>query len=183
MIGTKIVRLLIRMMGWRTEVSVPDYQRAIIIVAPHTSNWDFIIGKLALASVGRRADFLMKSTWFFWPLGPIFRAMGGIPVYRDGSHGSLTQQIIERFGENRPMVLAITPEGTRSPVAKWRSGFWQVARATGVPVLLATLDFRKKLATLTAELPVTDSLDADMRALKNYYVGITPRHPANFIVD
>lgn len=75
-------KLILRIAGWRLNVTVPDYPKSIICVAPHTSNWDFILGKLAYAAVGRKAGFLMKESWFFFPLGCIFKAMGGIPVPR-----------------------------------------------------------------------------------------------------
>ncbi|MDE6436075.1 MAG: acyltransferase, partial [Muribaculaceae bacterium] len=70
--------LILKAFGWKVKVSVPDYPKCIICVAPHTSNWDFIIGKLAYASIGRKAGFLMKDTWFFWPMGCLFRAIGGV---------------------------------------------------------------------------------------------------------
>ncbi len=73
---------ILRMSGWVVEFTVPDYPKCIICVAPHTSNWDFILGELAIHAVGRKAGFMMKSSWFFFPLGPIFKALGGIPVER-----------------------------------------------------------------------------------------------------
>ena len=77
-----LCQLLLKIAGWTVDVTVPDYPKCIICVAPHTSNWDFILGKLAYGAVGRKAGFLMKSSWFFFPLGCIFRAIGGIPVSR-----------------------------------------------------------------------------------------------------
>lgn len=80
-------RIILRMAGWSVHCSVPDYPKCIICVAPHTSNWDFIVGKLAYASLGRKAGFLMKQSWFFWPLGCLWRAIGGVPVPRGKQRG------------------------------------------------------------------------------------------------
>lgn len=124
---------LLRMAGWTVEYTVPDYPKCIICVAPHTSNWDFILGELTIRSIGRKAGFLMKESWFRWPLGVIFRAIGGIPVPRKNKKQSLTETIVKKFRESTRLVLAITPEGTRKATAKWHSGFIYIARDAGVP--------------------------------------------------
>ena len=103
-----IASLLLRISGWSVDITVPDYAKCIICVAPHTSNWDFILGKLAYASVGRKAGFLMKEAWFFWPLGPLFKAIGGIPVPKKRGT-KLTEYIISRFKTVGRMQLAVTP--------------------------------------------------------------------------
>ena len=84
------------MAGWTVDITVPDYPKSIICVAPHTSNWDFILGKLAYASVGRKAGFLMKESWFFWPLGPIFKSIGGVPVVRRNKTRSIVDFLVEK---------------------------------------------------------------------------------------
>ena len=102
-------RIILRMAGWSVHCSVPDYPKCIICVAPHTSNWDFIVGKLAYASLGRKAGFLMKQSWFFWPLGCLWRAIGGVPVPRGKQRGgSLIALLTERFRQSRRLTLAIT---------------------------------------------------------------------------
>ena len=103
-------KLILRMAGWTVKVTVPDYPKCIICEAPHTSNWDFILGKLAYASVGRKAGFLMKSTWFFFPMGAIFRSMGGVPVVRKMGGSSLVDTLVEQFKTTDKLVIAITPE-------------------------------------------------------------------------
>lgn len=105
--------LILRAAGWHVNITVPPYPRSVICVAPHTSNWDFVLGKLAYASVGRKAGFLMKESWFFFPLGYFFRAMGGIPVPRKGKNGSLVNLMVEKFKASKSLSIAITPEGTR----------------------------------------------------------------------
>lgn len=179
----RLSSLILRLMGWKVTVTVPDFPRCIIAVAPHTSNLDFIIGKLAYASIGRKAGFLMKSSWFFFPLGLIFRAIGGVPVYRGKGHPGLTQQLIHRYNTSERLVLAITPEGTRSRTTEWHTGFLRIAYATGVPIILGAIDFRKKEVFLTDIFTPTGDTEADLSAVKAYYRPFTGRHPQQFATD
>ncbi len=172
-------KALLRLLGWTVQVSVPDYPKAVICVAPHTSNWDFILGELAIRSVGRSAGFLMKKSWFFWPLGPIFRAIGGVAVGHEPGR-SLTRQLIDRFNESTRLVVAITPEGTRSRTAQWHTGFLHVAMGANVPVCLAAIDFARKDITLTRTFTPTGNVEADMRAIKDYYKNCTGLYPEKF---
>lgn len=175
---------ILRKAGWKVECTVPDFPKAIICVAPHTSNLDFIIGKLAYAAIGRKAGFLMKSAWFFFPLGYFFRAIGGVPVYRNKAGGSdLTRQLIERFRASERLVIAITPEGTRSRTERWHTGFLRIAREAGVPIVLGAIDFRTKEVHLTDTFTPTDDIEADLRAVKDYYRPFTGRHPDQFTAD
>lgn len=174
-----IAKWILKLAGWRVEVSVPDYPKAIISVAPHTSNWDFIIGKLAYASIGRKAGFLMKETWFFFPLGIFFKALGGIPVpRRRGS--SLVDTIVDKFNHSDRMTLAITPEGTRSRTDEWRHGFLYISHLAHVPIILAAIDYKTRTAYLNHTFETTGDADADLRAVKEYYKPFTGLHPENF---
>ncbi|MDE6239864.1 MAG: 1-acyl-sn-glycerol-3-phosphate acyltransferase [Muribaculaceae bacterium] len=163
-----LASLLLRLSGWSVDISVPDYKKCIICVAPHTSNWDFILGKLAYASVGRKAGFLMKEAWFFWPLGPIFKAIGGIPVPKKRG-AKLTDYIISRFKTADHMQLAVTPEGTRSKVTQWRTGFLHIAEEAGVPIVLGAIDAARKRVIIVKEFTPSGDMDADMRSIKDYY--------------
>lgn len=176
-------RRLLKWMGWGVEVSVPDLPKAIICVAPHTSNWDFIIGELAIRAVGRKAGFMMKSSWFFFPLGCLFKALGGIPVKRRNKHQSLVDVMVQRFKSEERLVVAITPEGTRSRTAAWHTGFLRIAREANVPIMLAVIDFRMKKAIINDMFIPTGDTDADMRAIKQYYKPFTGRHPENFTTE
>ena len=109
--GNIYKRILERRMGWRVETSVPLPDKCVICVAPHTSNWDFIIGELYIRSIGKTANFLMKKEWFFWPLGGFMRRIGGIPVERSRKT-SLTDQLAEAAEKAETFRLAVTPEGT-----------------------------------------------------------------------
>lgn len=178
----RLSSLILRWWGWKVSVSVPDYPKSIICVAPHTSNWDFILGKLAYASIGRKAGFLMKKWWFFWPLGPIFRRMGGVPV--GSTPGvSLTAQLIERYRTSERLNIAITPEGTRSRTTRWHTGFLHVALEAGVPITLASIDFPTKTIEMHRTFYPSGDIKADMLAIKEFYRPFTGRYPDKFTTD
>lgn len=163
-----LCKRLLNWSGWQSEVTVPMRDKCIICVAPHTSNWDFILGELHYRAMGRKAGFLMKKEWFFWPLGPIFRAMGGIPVTRS-KKTSLTQQLTEIASESTYFNLAITPEGTRKRVEKWKRGFYYIALGAQIPIQLYAIDGRNKRIVCTKELMPTGDVDADFRVIMDYY--------------
>ncbi len=175
-----IAARILRWTGWTLHVDAPDYPRCIICVAPHTSNWDFIIGKLAYAATGRKAGFLMKKSWFFWPLGYFFRAIGGIPVPPRGSGGDLVQTLIDRFNSCSRLTLAITPEGTRSRNEHWRTGFLRIAHGAGIPIVLGAIDFRTRSIYLDKTFTPSGDIEADMRAIKQYYRPFTGKYPDKF---
>ena len=139
-----ICRALLRWFGWKlgphNGVELP---KCVICVAPHTSNWDFVIGKLFYTSIGLTAGFLMKKDWFFFPLNLIFKSMGGIPVNRD-KRTSLTDQVVEMFQTHDRFQVAITPEGTRKRVDEWKKGFYYIALKAQVPILIGYMDYGKK---------------------------------------
>ncbi len=177
--------LLLKLAGWKVYATTPDYDKSIICVAPHTSNWDFILGKLAYASVGRKAGFLMKEGWFFFPLGLVFKAMGGIPVPRkpENKRGSLVEAIVAKFNESKQLNIAITPEGTRSRTEKWRTGFLQISYQAHVPCLLGALDYKNKEIHVERTFWPTGDIDADIRAIKEYYRPFEGKFPDKFTID
>lgn len=174
---------LLRLMGWKVSVTAPDYPKCIICVAPHTSNLDFILGKLAYAAVGRHAGFLMKETWFFWPLGCLFKAIGGIPVPRRKKRSSLTRAVIDRFNSSSRLQLAITPEGTRSRTSRWHTGFLHIAAEANVPIELGVIDFKTKTISIDHVLETTGDIDTDLRRVKQFYKPFTGRYPNKFTAE
>ncbi|MDE6207519.1 MAG: 1-acyl-sn-glycerol-3-phosphate acyltransferase [Muribaculaceae bacterium] len=178
-----LARLLLKMAGWKVNITVPDYHKCIICVAPHTSNWDFIIGKLAYASVGRRAGFLMKDSWFVWPLGYFFRAIGGIPVSRRNKKRSLTDLIIEKFDASQELTIAITPEGTRSRTTEWHTGFLRIARDAHVRIVLGAIDYSTKQVVIEKTFRPSDDFEADMRVIKEYYRPFKGKYPDKFATE
>lgn len=178
----KLCGALLHLFGWKVIVDVPDYPKSVICVAPHTSNWDFILAELAYASIGRKAGFLMKEFWFFWPLGPIFRAIGGVAVSRKPG-SSLTRQLIDRFNSASRLNIAITPEGTRSRTTRWHTGFLRVAREANVPITLAAFDFPSKTISMTTTFIPMGDMKADMRAIKDFYKPYTGKYANKFTTE
>lgn len=174
-------RQILRMAGWTVNITVPDYPKCIICVAPHTSNWDFILGKLAYASVGRKAGFLMKEAWFFFPLGLIFKAMGGVPVRK--THSSLVATLVEKFNMSQRLTLAITPEGTRSRTSNWRHGFLHIAYEAKVPIVLGAIDFATKRIIIEQTFEPSGDIEKDMRTIKDYYRPFAGKYPEKFSTE
>lgn len=168
-------------MGWSVEITAPRRDKCVICVAPHTSNWDFIFGLFAYYSLGRKANFLIKDTWFFFPLNIMFRHLGGIPVSRKRST-DLVSTIVKDYSERSYLNLAVTPEGTRSASDKWRTGFLRIACGAGVPLQLGVLDYKRKCIVIKDEYQPTCDVEKDLEAVKNYYrnYGECARYPEKF---
>ena len=175
-------RLLFKHLGWQENVTVPHRDKCILCVAPHTSNWDFIYGQLYYRAKGRTANFLMKKEWFFWPLGLLFRKLGGIPVYRSKKN-SLTDLLAERIKGMTHFELAITPEGTRSRVDKWKRGFYFIAQKAGIPIQLFDLDYKNKIIRCTKEISPSGDIEADMREIMDYYKHSNAKYPQKFAIE
>lgn len=174
---------IFKMAGWKAQISVPYREKAVICVAPHTSNWDFIMGLLAYRSLGRKASFLMKKFWFFFPLKYLLRGLGGIPVDTKSSQ-SLTSAIISDFKKEKRLNLAVTPEGSRSPVDKWRTGFLTIAYNADVPVQLGVIDFKNKVVLIEKEFTPTGDNQKDLKKIREYYSKYKEAalYPEKFIV-
>ena len=177
-----LCRLIFRKMGWQVEMTVPYRDKCIICVAPHTSNCDFIIAELYYHSIGRTAGFLMKKEWFFWPMGVLFRSMGGIPVERS-RHVSLTDRVAEAAIKAERFELAVTPEGTRSLATKWKRGFYFIALKAGLPIQLYAIDYKNKRIVCTKELVPSGDVEADMRLIMDYYRPYEGKYPGKFAVE
>ena len=168
-------------MGWSVRVTEDHPDKFIICLAPHTSNWDFIIGLLYSRARGMQCNFMMKKEWFFWPLGPIFRRLGGIPVYRQ-KKTSMTDAIAEAAKAAKTYHLCITPEGTRSRTADWKKGFYFIALKAGLPILLYGVDYAQKQIVCTKTIIPSGDLDRDMRDIKVYYKDFKGKKPENFTI-
>lgn len=170
-----------KVLGWKYVVEVPEYDKYIICAAPHTSNMDFIIGKLFYTAIGRKTNFMMKDDWFFFPLGLIFKAMGGIPVNRSKKN-SLVEQMVQKFNSSEKMALAITPEGTRSANPNWKKGFYYIAQKANIPIVLIGIDYSKKVIVARETMYVSGDIDSDMNKIKSYFSRFVGKHPENFAI-
>ncbi|MEA5130149.1 MAG: 1-acyl-sn-glycerol-3-phosphate acyltransferase [Proteiniphilum sp.] len=166
-------------LGWHVRGEFPDSAKCVIAVAPHTSNWDFLIAKLAYSSIGRTANFLIKAEWFVFPFNLFFKSLGGIPVTRE-KNSSLTDSLAAEFNRRDQMQLAITPEGTRKPIQEWKRGFYYIAFKAGVPILLVGLDYGKKEAISLGLIYPSGDYEKDIQEIKSRYKGIQAKKPGNF---
>lgn len=174
-------KAFLKMAGWRLgSTEGVDLPKCVICVAPHTSNWDFLIGKFFYASMGCTAGFLIKKEWFFFPLNILFKALGGVPIDRN-KRTSVTEQMVEEF-DSRPLFqLAITPEGTRKRTEEWKKGFYYIALAAKVPILLAYFDYVKKEVGIKTVFYPTGDADVDIKEVRSWYKGVKGRNPQNFV--
>jgi 1-acyl-sn-glycerol-3-phosphate acyltransferase len=175
----KLSFFLLKLFGWKILVNLPGERKYVVVVAPHTSNWDFVWGQLFYFSLGIRARVMIKKELFYFPLGNLLRALGGVPVDRNGK-SDIVDQMIREFSIKDSFILVLTPEGTRSRVAEWKTGFHRIARGAGVPVVLGFIDYkRKEMGTAGFFYPAND-VEEDMDKIKKFYGNITPKYPENF---
>jgi 1-acyl-sn-glycerol-3-phosphate acyltransferase len=167
-------------MGWQTAGSLPkDLKKCVIVAAPHTSNHDFYIARAACYAMDIKVTYLIKKSWMFFPLRLFFRATGAFAVNRNKS-SNLVNNIVELFNKSAELKILISPEGTRSKVKKWRTGFYYFAVGANVPIVLSYLDYKKKIACIGPVLHLTGDFARDMLSVKEFYKDITPRHPHNY---
>jgi 1-acyl-sn-glycerol-3-phosphate acyltransferase len=173
-------RFILKLFGWQVIGSMPEgIKKCVVIVAPHTSYWDFVIGYMAYKALGVKARYLIKKELFFFPLGPLLRNLGGIPV--DRSHSSnVVQQVGQLFRKNDNLIVTITPEGTRSLVTNWKRGFYYIAKHAKVPILIGILDYGKKEIGIINVFRPTGKYQKDLIEIQSNYLDVTAKHPEKF---
>lgn len=171
-----IARTFLKLSGWQTRVIPPHTSRYVLIGAPHTTNWDFILA-LALMTVERIPIRIMgKDSLFRWPLGVLMRAIGAIPVNRRQST-SMVDQIVAKFDEQTDLIIGISPEGTRSKTSHWRTGFYYIALKARVPIVMAYLDYKNKIVGIGPSIKPTGDIKADFTKIRDFYSGIVGKFP------
>lgn len=175
----KICRWLLKRAGWTLGSPGFDCPKSVICVAPHTSNWDFIIGKLFYTAVGKNASFLIKKEWFFFPLNLFFKSINGVPIDRS-KKGSTVEQMCDEFARREEFHLAITPEATRKRRETWKTGFYLIAQQAGVPIELAKIDFEKKYVGIDKLFESTGNMEKDILNIRLYYEDAKGKNPNNF---
>lgn len=161
-------RVGLRAIGWRFEGEIPNVAKAVVIAAPHTTNWDFIIGVLGMFAVGVRVSFLGKDTLFRPPLGWVMRWLGGFPVNRVLASG-VVEQTVELIQRSKALILALSPEGTRSRVERWRTGFYHIAEGAGVPIIPVAFDFGTRSLRFGEPLIPSGDMRADLERLVAFF--------------
>ena len=166
--------------GWKLTTSENGIPKCVLCVAPHTSNWDFILGKLFYTALGRDASFLIKKEWFSFPFNYLFDWLGGVPVDRS-KKTTVVDQMVKEFNSRTYFHLAVTPEGRRKPAKEWKRGFYYIATQAKVPILLAYIDYGKKELGIKCEFVPTGNEAEDIKAIRRYYKGVQAAKPAYFI--
>jgi 1-acyl-sn-glycerol-3-phosphate acyltransferase len=172
-------RFMMRLRGWRFEGEVPDERKMILLVAPHTSNWDFLTGLWAKFALQLKAGFLGKHTLFWWPFGVFLRSIGGIAIDRSKAAG-IAEDSARAFRESERLMLVIAPEGTRSKSKKWKSGFYRIAVAAEVPLLLVAFDYPRKVIRLGPLFRPTGDYETDLAEIQSHYAAGMALRPENY---
>ncbi len=175
-----IWKLFLKIRGWKVQEDFPHHlPKYILLVAPHTSSWDFIIGLAARSVVGlQHVRFLAKAELFKPPFGWIFRMLGGYPVNRTGKH-QLVAEVVALFRQHERFAIVIAPEGTRKRVERLKTGFYHIAREANIPIIMAAMDFGERQISFSAPFMVTGNEQADMDTIIQFYAPIRGKKPEN----
>jgi 1-acyl-sn-glycerol-3-phosphate acyltransferase len=172
-----MARLLMRLFGWRVDGRLPDIPKFILIGAPHTSSWDFVLFLGVIFTLRANVRFMGKAVLFRSPVGFFFRYCGGIPVDRSKATG-LVDQMVQAIRESDRFILTIAPEGTRHHVQEWKRGFYHIAKGAGIPIVTAIVDGKHKTVRIGQVFHLTEDMEADMKTIQGFFkgvVGINPR--------
>lgn len=170
-----LCQLCLKLRGWKLEGDQPTEAKYVLVAVPHTSNWDFPLG-LAIAFIYRLNMYWMgKESLFKGWSNPVMRWLGGIPINRSSSN-NVVSQMIDAFNANDSLIVAIPPEGTRSQVDKWKTGFYYIALGAKVPIALAFLNYKSKTGGFLTTFHPTGDIDMDIAKIRSYYVGISGRN-------
>ncbi|GAA5315643.1 MAG: hypothetical protein AseanaTS_08480 [Candidatus Pelagadaptatus aseana] len=172
-------RLLLRLHGWKVTGELPNKKKLMVIGAPHTSNWDFTLAISTIMALGVNISYFMKKEAFFWPLGGLFKKLGGIPIDRNRATNVIDQSVAE-FQRRDQLWIGITPDGTRSKVTRWKSGFVRIAHGAGVPIFVIGFDAPNKRIVFDKVVEATDQFEQQAEELRQYinqtFVGICPEN-------
>ena len=160
-------RVMLALLGWRIVGKIPDVPKAVLVGAPHTTNWDLPLAIAMRFATGLRYSWMMKKEAFRGPFGSLWRALGGIPVNREAAKG-MAGQMADWFASQDRAFLGVTPEGTRSRVDRWKTGYLRIARAADVPVLVVGVDGPNREVRFDRLFPLTDDIEADNTAIRDY---------------
>ena len=173
-----ISKKLLSLFKWELDTSIELPKKCVVCIAPHTSNWDFIVGILFKYATNLQASFFMKKEWFRFPLSIIMKLLGGIPIDRSKKN-NVTDIIAEEFNKRDSLIIGLTPEGTRSLNYEWKKGFYYIAQKANVPIVLAYIDFKKKKVGYN-KLLIQTNYEDDIIMIKKYYSNINAKYPEKF---
>ena len=171
-------RSLLRLAGWRVTGNLPDREKILVIGAPHTSNWDWVLALLVMWALKIHMTYLVKDTAFWWPAGWMLRLTGAMPVNRRNPKG-IAEDVAESIRRAERVIVVITPEGTRSRVEKWKTGFLRIAELAEVPVVQFSFDYPSRTMHLGPVAELSGDVDVDIARIREYYRPFTGCHPEN----
>lgn len=172
-------RWMLTLAGWKIEGNFPDAPKMMLIVAPHTSNWDFPVGLMAKFALRLECRFMAKASLYWWPLGAFLRRVGGLAIDRAAAD-DVVMGSVRAYRDRERLVLVITPEGTRARVERWKSGFHRIARGAGVPVVLVVFDYGRKVVRLGPAFDTTEDYDGDLAKMQSHITAAMAKHPARY---
>lgn len=171
-LGVTVLTLL----GWRFEGQFPQHKKMVLAVAPHTSNWDFVIGLAVAFSLKLKISFFGKHSIFIPPFDRLLRGLGGIPIERSRAHG-VVSQISDKMKSSEQMILCLSPEGTRSRIEKWKTGFLHIAHRADVPVFLVAFDYAKKQVIFGPDIKISADIEAELLNVYSFYANVQAKFP------
>lgn len=169
-------KFILWVFGWKVNQNIPKEKSYIILVAPHTSNWDFLVGRLVIGSLRVQQTVMMKKEMFFFPLKYLLKALGAMPINRKKSI-RMVDYIVELFNERDDFVFSITPEGTRSYVEKWKTGFYHIALKANVPIVLGKIDYKRKESGLSDIIYPSGDFEKDFKLIIDLLKDVKGRNP------
>ena len=180
MIRSTLAKGILRLFGWRTTSLLPEgVNKAVLIVAPHTSYWDFIIGRLTFGASRIKVRVLIMEESFFFPVGGLLKILGGVPVAR-GKKNNMVDKAVEYLTEHENLVVVITPEGSRRLVKQWKKGFYIIAEKAKVPIALGYIDYKRKIGGVGPLIYPSGDYEKDLAEIQEFYKGMTACHPECF---
>jgi 1-acyl-sn-glycerol-3-phosphate acyltransferase len=171
-----LARIFLYLTGWEPVGTRVANKKLVLVAAPHTTNWDLAYLLAITRVLDTKVSWIGKHTLFWWPLGPILRALGGVSIRRDHPE-RVVDQIVRAFDEAESLSLTITPEGTRSYTPYWKSGFYRIAKAAGVPIQLGFADYARRRGGFGPSFVPSDDVRADMDKIRAFFADVVARHP------
>lgn len=178
-IKQKIAKALLASAGWKVSGLKPQEKKFVFVVAPHTSNWDFVVGKLGAVVLDIPLRIAIKKSWFFPPVGWILKGLGAVPVDRKNA-GGLLKQLLHYYRKADSYAFTVTPEGTRSFVKYWKAGFYKIASEAEVPIILGKLDYANKEVGVGPTIYPSGDIAQDFEKIMDYFRPIGARYPEKF---
>ena len=160
---------IMSLFGWRIEAEVPNLSKLVLVGAPHTSNWDFILTMTTLFSLNVKIFWMGKESLFSWPFKGVMEWLGGVPIDRANQSGGIVDQTIAAFNSRDQFVIAIMPEATRSMVREWKTGFYHIAQGADVPMVMVRFDYGRKVMGLGPTIEPSGDITADMAIIRSYF--------------